>query len=60
LLEDLGYREQCLPSDHAIIGLQPKPDMAPPFDLEEAAEVRWRGLPDPRPECPTCGSANQP
>lgn len=57
LLEELGYREQQLPGDHAIVGLQPKPDMAPPFDMEATAGVRWRQLPPPRPECPTCGAA---
>jgi molybdopterin/thiamine biosynthesis adenylyltransferase len=54
LLDDLGYREQRLPGDHAILGLQPKPDMAPPFDIERAGEVRWRALPPPREDCPTC------
>ena len=57
LLEEFGYREQRLAGDQAIIGLQPKPEMAAPFDLERAGEVRWRELPPPRPECPTCGAA---
>ena len=56
LLADLGYREQRLPGDHAILGLQPKPNVAAPFDLERAGELRWRDLPPPRPDCPTCGS----
>jgi molybdopterin/thiamine biosynthesis adenylyltransferase len=55
LLEEGGYREQRLPGDHAIVGLQPKPDIAPPFDIEMAAELHWRGLPGSRSECPTCG-----
>ena len=55
LLDDLGYREQRLPGDHAIVGLQPKPGMAAPFDIEFAGEVRWRPLPPPRENCPTCG-----
>jgi molybdopterin/thiamine biosynthesis adenylyltransferase len=55
LLDDLGYRDQRLPGDHAIVGLQPKPGMAPPFDIERAGEVRWRPLPPPRDDCPTCG-----
>lgn len=56
LLEPLGYREQRLPGDHAILGLQPKPDMAPPFDLNCAGELGWRNLPAPEPSCPTCGT----
>jgi molybdopterin/thiamine biosynthesis adenylyltransferase len=56
LLEASGFREQRLPADHVIIGLQPKPDMAEPFDLESAGEVKWRELPAPREDCPTCGA----
>ncbi len=56
MLEDLGRRDQRLPGDHAIIGLQPKPGMAPPFDIEFASELRWRCLPAPRDDCPTCGN----
>lgn len=56
VLEELGYRDQRLPGDHAIIGLQPKPGMAPPFDIEFAGELRWGHLPRPRDNCPTCGS----
>lgn len=55
LLEPFGYRDQRLPGDHAILGLRPKPDMASPFDIDRAGEVRWRELPPPRPNCPTCG-----
>jgi molybdopterin/thiamine biosynthesis adenylyltransferase len=57
LLEALGYREQRLPGDQAIVGLQPKPEIAAPFDLEHAGEVRWRQLPSPRAQCATCGGA---
>jgi molybdopterin-synthase adenylyltransferase len=57
LLEDIGYRDQRLPGDHAILGLQPKPDAAPPFDVEFAGKLRWRLLPPPRGDCPTCGGA---
>jgi hypothetical protein len=55
LLEELGYREQRLPGEQAIASLQPKPDLAPPFDIETTAEVQWHALPPPRQECPTCG-----
>jgi hypothetical protein len=57
MLEPLGFREQRLPGDQMTIALQPKPGMAAPFDLECAGEVRWRELPEPRPDCPTCGVA---
>jgi len=56
LLEPLGYREQRLPGNQAIIGLRPKPGMAVPFDIEHAGEVRWHDLPAPREDCPNCGS----
>jgi NAD(P)-dependent dehydrogenase (short-subunit alcohol dehydrogenase family) len=55
ILEGLGYREQRLPGDSAVMGLQPKPGMAPPFNIEFAGEVRWSQLPPPREDCPTCG-----
>jgi hypothetical protein len=56
LLEALGHREQHLPGDQAVLALRPKPGMAAPFDMEFAGEARWRALPAPRPDCPTCGS----
>ena len=56
LLQAKGHREQRLPGDHAILGLRPVPGMAPPFDIEFAGEVRWRQLPPPRPDCPTCST----
>lgn len=56
LLEELGYRDQCLPGDQAVLALRPKPGMADPFDLSPTAEVRWDELPQPRADCPTCGS----
>lgn len=58
LLEELGFRDQKLPGNHAILGLRPKPGMAPPFNIEHAGAIRWRDLPPPRPKCPTCGEAN--
>jgi hypothetical protein len=54
LLQAKGYRDQRLPGNHAVLGLRPAPGMAPPFDIEFAGEVRWRALPPPRPDCPTC------
>lgn len=57
LLEKLGYRDQRLPGDQAVLALRPKPGMAAPFDLSFAAEVRWDELPPPRANCPTCGSS---
>ena len=57
LLEGLGYRDQRLAGDQAILALRPKPGMAAPFDLNLAAEVRWDELSPPRANCPTCGSS---
>ena len=55
VLEKLGFRDQRLPADHAIIGLRPKPNMAKPFDISRAGDLHWRELPPPREQCPTCG-----
>lgn len=55
LLENLGYREQTLPGEHAVLGLQPKPNMAPPFDIEHCGEVRWTPGAPRRTDCPSCG-----
>lgn len=56
LLERRGRWNQRLPGDVAIVGLQPKPDYAEPFDIDYSGEVRWHPLPDRRPDCPTCAS----
>lgn len=56
ILEERGYPDQHLPGGHAVIGLRPKTNMAAPFDIEHAGEVRWHELPPPRPDCPTCGT----
>ena len=56
LLERRGRWNQRLPGDLAIIGLQPKPDYAEPFDVETAGDVRWHPLPERRSDCPTCTS----
>jgi hypothetical protein len=55
LLERAGDRAQALPGDAVTIALRPVPDLRPPFDLERAMEIRWRPLPEPRPNCPSCG-----
>lgn len=54
LLEARGRWHQRLPADYAIFGLQPKPGMPEPFDLECAGDVRWHKLPERREDCPTC------
>jgi len=54
LLEPLGYRDQHLPGDHAILGLRPLPGKPEPFDVEQAGLVKWRRLPEPRADCPSC------
>jgi len=56
ILEELGYPDQHLPGEHAVIGLRPKTNTAAPFDIERAGEVRWHELPPPRADCPTCGT----
>lgn len=55
LLEAGGDHTQQLPGEHAVVGLRPTNDLAAPFDLKYAGEVRWSAIPQPRPECPTCG-----
>lgn len=54
LLEARGRWSQRLPGDYVIVGLQPKPDYPPPFDVTRAGDVRWHDLPDARADCPTC------
>jgi molybdopterin/thiamine biosynthesis adenylyltransferase len=57
LLEARGRWNQRLPGDIAVVGLQPKPDMQPPFDIEHAGDLRWHQLPGRRDDCPTCAPA---
>ncbi|MBE7955737.1 ThiF family adenylyltransferase [Microbacterium sp. R1] len=55
LLESrFGDAAQRLPSEHAVIGLRPAGDLSAPFDVNHAADVVWRSIPAPRPECVTC------
>lgn len=54
LLEPLGFRDQRLEGDHAILGLRPKPDRKEPFDIENSGEIRWHPVPPPRDDCPSC------
>lgn len=56
LLEARGRWSQRLPGDWALVGLQPTPDMPPPFDIEAASDLRWLDLPDVRDDCPTCAA----
>jgi hypothetical protein len=55
LLERRGFRDQRLAGDHAIIALRPAPELAAPFDIELAGQVRWHPGAMPRPGCPSCG-----
>ena len=58
LLESLhGDHTQRLPGEHAVIGLQPAGDLAAPFDISTAGEIRWASIPPPRHSCPTCTAA---
>jgi molybdopterin/thiamine biosynthesis adenylyltransferase len=54
LLEPLGFRDQRLAGDHAILGLRPKPTRKEPFDIENSGEIRWHPVPPPRDDCPSC------
>lgn len=55
LLESrFGDGTQEAPGEHALIGLRPGGDLAPPFDLHQAGEIRWSSIPPPRDSCPTC------
>lgn len=56
ILEPRGHRDQRLPGDQVVIPLRPRPGLASPFDLDTMLDVRWRTLPDPRPDCLTCGA----
>jgi hypothetical protein len=50
---DLAHR---LPGDHAVVGLRPATDTAPPFDVTYAGQIQWADLPEPRPSCATCST----
>lgn len=49
-----GDSSQVLPGEHAIVGLRPLGDLAAPFNVGNAAEIRWLGIAAPREGCPTC------
>lgn len=57
LLEAHGRWNQRLPGDLAVVGLQPKPDMEAPFDIEHSGDVRWHQVAGQRDDCPTCAPA---
>jgi molybdopterin-synthase adenylyltransferase len=57
ILDSKGHRDQRLPGDQVVIPLRPRPDLTSPFALDTSLDVRWRALPDPRPDCVTCGVA---
>jgi hypothetical protein len=63
LLEAGGAFDQRLLGDHAVVGLRPRSDLAPPFgkDNENDANgplvVRWRPAAPPLLGCPTCCDA---
>lgn len=55
VLESLhGDHTQQVPGEHAIIGLRPTGDLAAPFDVSQAGDIRWSSIPKPRASCPTC------
>lgn len=54
LLETKGDWGQRLPGDHAVVGLNPVPDLPSPFDIERPGEIRWWPVGPPRADCPTC------
>jgi molybdopterin-synthase adenylyltransferase len=54
LLEASGHPDQRLPGDHGIIALRPPADLAAPFDLARAGEIRWLPVGPPVAGCATC------
>lgn len=54
ILEKEGHIDQCLPGNHAIIGLRPASDLAEPFALKGPLEVKWHEGGPPREGCTTC------
>lgn len=54
LLTEEGYALERLPGDHAVIGLRPPPDLAPPFDVTRSGEIKWHPLSPPAADCPSC------
>lgn len=57
VLQAAGEHDQKLAADHAVVGLRPRPGLAPPYDVGRAGEIVWQQLPAPRDDCPTCGAA---
>jgi molybdopterin-synthase adenylyltransferase len=54
VLERYGRRDQRLPGDLCITGLQPNPSRRAPFDIQRAGESRWHDIGGPGTDCPTC------
>lgn len=54
LLVEEGFALERLPGDHAVIGLRPPLDLAPPFDVSRSGEIKWHPLGPPAADCPTC------
>ncbi len=57
LLERRGHPDQTLAGEHGVIGLRPQIGLAPPFNVEDSATIRWLPAKPPRPGCPTCEPA---
>jgi hypothetical protein len=57
LLERCGHPDQTLAGEHGVIGLRPQVGLAPPFDVDGSATIRWLPAKPPRPDCPTCEPA---
>lgn len=57
ILESRGHPDQRLPGDHAILALRPPADLAAPFDLRRAGEIRWQATGPPQPGCASCEAA---
>jgi molybdopterin/thiamine biosynthesis adenylyltransferase len=55
LLVQDGYALERPPGDHAVIGLRPPLDLAPPFDVTRTGEIKWHPLGAPAVGCPSCG-----
>lgn len=57
LLERKGHFDQRAEGDHAVVGLRPRPDTPPPFDVGRAGEIKWLPAAAPRADCPSCQTA---
>jgi hypothetical protein len=54
LVKRLGYNDQRLPGEQAIVALRPQPGFEAPFDLTRIGQVVWHPATPPLEGCFTC------